>query len=237
VQTCFEGHDRARILGESAFRMIFRIIPFCAVAIGFAVSAGFALAEDLNAPLPGELPPPTIKAPDVAKPAAPAAKAGPDAPNPPPAAASGVEPAPVPIPTAPVQMGMPAPNQTGVPPKPLKIVHPPPPRETALSSDPNPTLQPNTFFATAKASERYSAIADAGGWPTVPALKAGAKGPAVALLRQRLAAEGDLEAPKATGPDAEKWDQDLTAAVKRFQSRMGLRDSGNSPQAPNAWPA
>jgi L,D-transpeptidase YcbB len=230
AETCFDGHDRARILGESAFRMIFRIISFRALAIGSALWAGCAAADDLNAPLPGELPPPVIKAPDVAKPAAaPAAKDAPDAPNPPPPATTGAgaEPAPVPIPTAPAQMGMPAPNQTGAPPRPKKIVHPAPSRETALSTDPYPTFQPNTFFATAKASERYGAIADAGGWPAVPAsLKSGANGPAVAILRQRLAAEGDLEAAKATGPYDEKWDQDVTAAVRRFQSRMGLRETG-----------
>ncbi len=209
--------------------MRFRKLLFRALVATFALSAGCATAEDLNAPLPGELPPPVIAAPDVAKPAAAPKSAPADAPNPPPAAAAsaGAEPAPVPIPTNPALMGMPAPNQTGAPPKPKKIVHPAPPRETALSSDSNPTLQPDTFFATAKASERYGAIANAGGWPTVPApLKAGAKGPAVAILRQRLAAEGDLEAAKATGPKADNWDADVAAAVKRFQSRIGLRETG-----------
>ena len=56
-----------------------------------------------------------------------------------------------------------------------------------------PTLQPDTFFATAKASERYSAIVDAGGWPTdIAAIGPGTKGPAVVRLRKRLAIEGDL---------------------------------------------
>jgi murein L,D-transpeptidase YcbB/YkuD len=211
--------------------MRFLKFPFRALAVPFALSAGYASAEDMNAPLPGELPPPVIAAPDIAKPAAVAPKAAPaDAPNPPPAAAtsvSGTEPAPAPTPTNPALMGMPAPNQTGAPPKPKKVVHPAPPRETALSTDLSPTFQPDTFFATAKASERYGAIADAGGWPTVPGpLKAGANGPAVAILRQRLAAEGDLEAVKATGRNAEKWDADVTTAVKRFQSRMGLRETG-----------
>jgi murein L,D-transpeptidase YcbB/YkuD len=109
-------------------------------------------------------------------------------------------------------------------PKPRKVAPPPPPRETALSDDPQPTLQPDTFFATAKASERYSAIVDAGGWPTdIAAIGPGTKGPAVLKLRKRLAIEGDLSAA-ATGGLA--WDQGLTAAVKRFQSRMGLRQTG-----------
>lgn len=229
----FWGHDRAPFLGESAAGMRFRTLPFRGLATALALSAGYAVADDLKAPLPSELPPPVITAPDVAKPVAAPPKAAPaEAPNPPPTAASGAgpgtEPAPVPIPTTnPALMGMPAPNQSGAPPKPKKIVHPAPPRETALSTDPSPTLQPDTFFATAKASERYGAIADAGGWPIVPgSLQSGAKGPAVAILRQRLAAEGDLEAAKATGPNANNWDAEVTAAVRRFQSRMGLRETG-----------
>ena len=109
-------------------------------------------------------------------------------------------------------------------PKPKKVAPPSPPRETALSDDPAPTLQPDTFFATAKASERYAAIVDAGGWPTdIVALGPGTKGPAVANLRKRLAIEGDLDAKQASGL---AWDTGLTAAVKRFQSRMGLRQTG-----------
>jgi murein L,D-transpeptidase YcbB/YkuD len=54
-------------------------------------------------------------------------------------------------------------------------------------------------------------------------LRPGAKGPAVATLRGRLALEGDLDAAEATG---EVWDADLTGAVKRFQARMGLRQTG-----------
>jgi murein L,D-transpeptidase YcbB/YkuD len=116
------------------------------------------------------------------------------------------------------------PAQAAAPPKPKKIAPPAPPRETALSDDPRPTLQPDTFFATAKASERYSAIVDAGGWPTdIAAIGPGTKGPAVARLRKRLAIEGDLTAGEANGL---AWDQGLTLAVKRFQARMGLRQTG-----------
>ena len=43
------------------------------------------------------------------------------------------------------------------------------------------------------------------------------------MLRQRLAAEGDLEESDAAG---EKWDPALTAAVKRFQFRYGLKQTG-----------
>jgi murein L,D-transpeptidase YcbB/YkuD len=111
-----------------------------------------------------------------------------------------------------------------VAPKPKKVAPPPPPLETALSTDPAPTLQPNTFFATAKASEHYGAIVDAGGWPTdIVALHPGAKGPEVAKLRKRLAIEGDLDAAHASG---QAWDAELTAAVKRFQARVGLKQTG-----------
>jgi murein L,D-transpeptidase YcbB/YkuD len=114
--------------------------------------------------------------------------------------------------------------QAAAPPKPKKVAPPPPPRETALSDDPRPTLQPDTFFATAKASERYSAIVDAGGWPTdIAAIGPGTKGPAVLKLRKRLAIEGDLSGGEASGL---AWDNGLTAAVKRFQVRMGLRQTG-----------
>jgi L,D-transpeptidase YcbB len=114
-----------------------------------------------------------------------------------------------------------SPTQAAVAPKPKKVA---PPRETALSDDPRPTLQPDTFFATAKASERYSAIVDAGGWPTdIAAIGPGTKGPAVAKLRKRLAIEGDLSGGEASGL---AWDNGLTAGVKRFQARMGLRQTG-----------
>ena len=96
------------------------------------------------------------------------------------------------------------------------------PREAALSDDPTPVLQPETFYTTAKASERYSAIVDAGGWPTVGVpLHPGSKGPAVSALRRRLAAEDD--ALTGTGSS---WTPELTEAVKRFQFRMGLRQTG-----------
>ncbi len=100
----------------------------------------------------------------------------------------------------------------------------PVPREMALSDDPTPILQPETFFTTAKASERYAAIVDAGGWPVVPSdLRPGARGPAVEILRRRLAIEGDLVGAEANGA---RWTPALTAAVKRFQFRNGLRQTG-----------
>jgi murein L,D-transpeptidase YcbB/YkuD len=115
--------------------------------------------------------------------------------------------------------------EPGVPaPKPKRKPKPPaPPRETALSDDPTPVLQPETFFATAKASERYAAIVDAGGWPRLGAsLRPGSKGGLVVALRRRLAAEDD----QLTDASSSIWDGELTEAVKRFQFRMGLRQTG-----------
>jgi L,D-transpeptidase YcbB len=166
--------------------------------------------------------------PAVSNPPAPAPAASP----------APAAPAPAPIPAVPGGAALPVPVEAGATPpieppkietpKPKKIVHIAPPRETALSDDPNPTFQPDTFFATAKASERYAAIADAGGWPRIAApLRAGSKGAAVTLLRRRLGAEGDLDAARAAeGPGSGIWDDDVAAAVKHFQSRMGLRQTG-----------
>jgi murein L,D-transpeptidase YcbB/YkuD len=127
-------------------------------------------------------------------------------------------------PSGPPPAAAPIPVETPAPPKPKKVAPPPPPRETALSDDPAPTLQPETFFATAKASERYSAIVDAVGWPTdIVAIGPGTKGPAVAKLRKRLMIEGYLDAAQGSGL---AWDANVTAAVKRFQSNHGLRQTG-----------
>jgi murein L,D-transpeptidase YcbB/YkuD len=178
--------------------------PSSASTPSSAPSANPASAPSASTPsAPGELVSPFLPTPSVSTPPT-----------------AGAESAPAAPPTAAAA----APVETAAPTKPKKIAPPPPPRETALSDDPRPTVQPNTFFATAKASERYSAIVDAGGWPTdIVALGPGTKGPAVAKLRKRLMIEGDLDTAQAGGS---AWDPGLTAAVKRFQARMGLRQTG-----------
>ncbi|WP_046861855.1 L,D-transpeptidase family protein [Microvirga massiliensis] len=106
--------------------------------------------------------------------------------------------------------------------KPLPV---PPPIAT-VSQDPRPTLDANTFINTMRAASIYKGIAEAGGWPTLPdgtVLKLGDKGPLVILLRQRLAAEGDLPSDMTGDP---VFDAGLAAAVKRFQARHGLPESG-----------
>ncbi len=77
-----------------------------------------------------------------------------------------------------------------------------------------------------RAAWTYKRIVETGGWPTLPdgtVMKAGDKGPLVPVLRQRLAVEGDLSAELATGTT---FDAALTSAVKRFQARHGLSESG-----------
>src|SRR3954454_7263814 len=91
------------------------------------------------------------------------------------------------------------------------------PEPVKVSSDPRPTLTPDTFVATMRAAERYRQIAEAGGWPELPAgigLKVGDRGASVSTLRRRLAATGDLPADVAAG---ELFDSVLLDAVKRFQ--------------------
>ena len=70
---------------------------------------------------------------------------------------------------------------------------------------------------------RYRAAAAAGGWPALPAgpaLRRGDRGPRVLALRRRLAAEGD-----STGGSPE-FDAGLARALRAFQARHGLRESG-----------
>ncbi len=68
----------------------------------------------------------------------------------------------------------------------------------------------------------YQQIADAGGWPSVPAgptIAPGSNDPRIAVLAERLTATGDL-------PDRDavfsSYDTVLQTAVLRFQSRHGL---------------
>lgn len=96
----------------------------------------------------------------------------------------------------------------------------------SISQDPRPTLDADTFINTMRAAWTYKRIAEAGGWPALPAgtiLKAGDKGPLVTTLRQRLALEGGLPGTSTTNP---VFDAELTGAVKRFQARHGLPESG-----------
>ena len=90
-----------------------------------------------------------------------------------------------------------------------------------------PTFDEGTYQRIKAAMLSYASIEVRGGWPTLPAnakLAPGATGPNVALLRKRLVATDDLAADKATG---ETYDEAVTEAVRRFQARHGLAETGS----------
>jgi murein L,D-transpeptidase YcbB/YkuD len=126
--------------------------------------------------------------------------------------AQSVAPAPKPAPTPKPQ---PAQSEPGLP----TLAH--------VSSSPIPTLDEGTAQRMAAAMLTYSALEVRGGWPTLPAsakLAPGARGPEVALLRQRLAMTEDLPADKIGG---DLFDDALTVAVRHFQARHGLPETGS----------
>ncbi|MEH3147549.1 MAG: L,D-transpeptidase family protein [Methylobacterium frigidaeris] len=95
-----------------------------------------------------------------------------------------------------------------------------------ISQDPSPVLTPATFLDTLRMADRYQAIAEAGGWPELPAdlaIRPGERNPAVPALRRHLVLTGDLA---AEAPASDVLDPALVAAVRRFQVRHGLPDSG-----------
>jgi L,D-transpeptidase YcbB len=103
---------------------------------------------------------------------------------------------------------------------------PSPSRRALVSTSPQPTLDEGTVQRISAAMLSYSVLEVQGGWPTLPAnakLDSGSRGPDVALLRQRLAITEDLPADKANG---DVYDEAVVAAVKYFQGRHGLEESG-----------
>src|SRR6195256_4679665 len=92
---------------------------------------------------------------------------------------------------------------------------------------PEPTFDEGTALRIAAAMLSYSAIEVRGGWPVLPAsaakLAPGASGPEVAQLRERLAMTDDLAPEQVAG---QSYDAAVTAAVRRFQFRHGLEQTG-----------
>ena len=79
-----------------------------------------------------------------------------------------------------------------------------------------------------KALVRYRAIAAKGGWPTLPPntrLKPGEQSGITAVLRRRLAMEGDLDAALEENPSP-VFDADLVEALKRFEERHRMKPDG-----------
>jgi L,D-transpeptidase YcbB len=92
-----------------------------------------------------------------------------------------------------------------------------------------PMISPGAFQATVAAIDRYRGIAAQGGWQqTGPErLRLGSRGPAVSALRGRLIVSGDLD-PAAAG--SATYDSFVEQAVRRFQARHGLTQTGNLTQ-------
>lgn len=96
----------------------------------------------------------------------------------------------------------------------------------AVHRSTTPVLSQATFDATALAISRYQALVSSGGWPNVPAqrvLRLGSEGDVVSVLRRRLAASGDLDASAGNSPVFNSF---VYAAVKHFQARHGLQQTG-----------
>jgi L,D-transpeptidase YcbB len=96
----------------------------------------------------------------------------------------------------------------------------------AVAREATPVLSPATVDATQAAIQKYQDIVAKGGWnalPGGPELRVGSKSRAVQALRERLVASGDLDPVAGGGP---VFDSFVEAAVKRFQARHGLGQSG-----------
>ena len=92
------------------------------------------------------------------------------------------------------------------------------------------SLRPkNPYYVKLKqALADYRAIANQGGWPSIPPgpnLKKGRKDRRVTTLRKRLAITGDLDNRLAANPSL-LYDEPTVQAVMRFQNRHSLKPDG-----------
>jgi murein L,D-transpeptidase YcbB/YkuD len=87
-----------------------------------------------------------------------------------------------------------------------------------------PTLSTRNIESTKVAIQRYESIVAQGGWPTVPAyaMRPGSRGQSVEILHRRLEISGDLAGQSI--PD--EYDEAVTQAVRKFQSRHALPPTG-----------
>ncbi len=233
-------------------RVAFPYLPSAAV-LAWVLGTGLAAAIEPPGPLPpasipGQAPPaPSAQAPNPAMQAAPVPPAPVEparrdltaAPEPLPGGAT-------PLPVGPIKPGAapkvgeaksfdvkssdvkPAePRAADGNPAPRKVSRELPPLVVArMSQDTTPTLTPATFLDTLRAAERYQALVEAGGWPSLPAdltVKPGERNPAIPALRRHLVLTEDL-APG--GPETDQLDPGLVAALKRFQARHNLPETG-----------
>ena len=110
------------------------------------------------------------------------------------------------------------------------VLHAPgsaPAASARMSQSPLPSFDEGTVQRIAAAMLSYTVLEVQGGWPTLAPsgkLIPGANGPDVALLRRCLAMTEDLPADQA---DGDTYDDALAAAVRRFQGRHGLEETGS----------
>lgn len=187
--------------------MVSRLSVFAAPCRALAASP-LALLVGLGAALAQTAPALPLAAPEAPRPEA--ARSEPAPASPAPAAMLPPEAAP-----AAAQAAAPKKSREAVP-----LVY------ARVSADPVPTLSPATFLDTMKMADRYQAFAEAGGWESLPAgfaPKPGARDPAIPSLRHHLTLTGDLP---ADAPASDRFDPPLVEAVKAFQARHGLEETG-----------
>jgi hypothetical protein len=108
-----------------------------------------------------------------------------------------------------------------------------------LRPDPTPWRSDEMIASMEAAIERYQELASAGGWPLVPPgrmMREGEDDERVPILRKRLRMSGDFRS-RAPAYSAHVFDEDLTAAVRRFQRRHGLRPTGRIERSTYPAPA
>jgi murein L,D-transpeptidase YcbB/YkuD len=103
----------------------------------------------------------------------------------------------------------------------------PAPADASFMDSPYPTFDEGTVRRIAAAMLSYSALEVRGGWPTLPKsvgnLRPGSVSPDVARLRERLVIADDLGPEHLAG---EVYDGNVEAALRRFQARHGLPETG-----------
>lgn len=95
-----------------------------------------------------------------------------------------------------------------------------------VSRSTTPILSAQTVAATEEAIRQYQEIVANGGWPSLPAgvqLRLGSNGTAVSTLRKRLIVSGDIAGETGYSP---VFDSYVEAAVRRFQARHGINETG-----------
>ncbi len=215
-------------------RVAFPYLPSAAI-MAWMLGTGLAAAIEPPGPLPpasvpGQSPP--AQAAQIQPPAPPAEPARREVTGAPEPLTGGATPLPVgpikPAAAPKTSETRPAePSTADGKPAPKKVSRELPPLVVArMSQDTTPTLTPATFLDTLRAAERYQALVEAGGWPSLPpdlAVKPGERNPAIPTLRRHLVLTEDL-APG--GPETDQLDPGLVAGLKRFQARHNLPETG-----------